>query len=59
MKIQIKLDTTNVNVNLNGTSFLSALKEDLRKELLTEVGEGIKGLKFDDSGNASMPQTVL
>ena len=58
-KINIKLDTTKVDVNLNGGSFLAGLKDELKKELMADVGEKIKELKFNDNGNAEFSPTVL
>ena len=37
MQFHVKLDTTNVNVNFNGTSFLRFMKDDIKSELLEEV----------------------
>jgi hypothetical protein len=34
-RFQIKLDTTTVNVNLNGGSFLNSMKEEVKSELLS------------------------
>jgi len=59
MKFQIKLDTTNVNVNLNGTSFLAQLKDGLKSELMDEIGERIKELKFNDAGEPKTNSSVL
>ena len=58
-KFQIKLDTTNVNVNLNGGGFLAGLKEELKGELMADVGEKIKTLRFDESGNASFSESLV
>jgi hypothetical protein len=58
-KFQIKLDTTNVNVNLNGGNFLSGLKKELKSELMADVGEKIKTLRFDDSGNATFSESSM
>lgn len=58
-KFQIKLDTTNVNVNLNGGNFLAGLKAELKNELMADVGEKIKTLRFDDSGNASFSESSM
>jgi len=52
MKFRVKLDTANVNVNLNGGGFLSELKDNIKNELMQEVGEKIKTLEFDQSGRA-------
>lgn len=46
----VKLDTTNINVNLNGGSFLSKLKEDLKNELLLEVGNQIRNASIGQDG---------
>jgi len=54
MQLKIKLDTTNVNVNLSGTGFLSQLRDGLKEELLQSVGDSIKDLKFLADGT---PQT--
>lgn len=59
MKFQIKLDTTNLNVNLNGTSFLAQLKDSLKQELLAEVGNRIKDLKFNNAGEPQTSSSVL
>jgi len=58
-KFKIQLDTTNVNVNLNGGNFLSTLKEEIKSELMADVGERIKDLKFNQSGGASLSSNVL
>ena len=49
-KFQIKLDTTNINVNLSGGTFLSSLAGQIKKEILTEVGEKIKNYKVVEGG---------
>jgi len=58
-KFKIQLETTNVNVNLNGGNFLSTLKEEIKSELMADVGEKIKDLKFTQSGGASLTPNVL
>ena len=58
-RFQIKLDTTNVNVNLNGGSFLNSMKEEVKTELLAEIGNQISSLKFNDSGEAKVNNSVL
>jgi hypothetical protein len=35
----IKLDTTNINVNLTGTSFLEQLEKDIRSKLINFIGQ--------------------
>jgi hypothetical protein len=58
-KFQIKLDTTSVNVNLNGGSFLNSLKDEVKSELLAEIGSQISSLKFTDSGDPKVNNSVL
>jgi hypothetical protein len=58
-KFQIKLDTTNVNVNLNGGSFLSSLKDEVKSELLAEIGSQISKTKFNDAGEPKVNNSVL
>ncbi len=50
MKFQIKLDTTNINVTLNGTSFLASLSGALKSELMAAIGEKIKNTGFNSDG---------
>ena len=59
LKFQIKLDTTNVNVNLNGTSFLAQLKDGLKEELLAEVSRNIKNMNFTMAGDPTENSSVL
>jgi hypothetical protein len=49
-KFQIALDTTNINVNLTGGSFLMSLKESLRQELLREIGADLENYEVTDGG---------
>ncbi len=58
-KFQIKLDTTNVNVDLRGGRFLANLKDEVKKELLAEVGEKIKQIRFTQGGDAQIREQVL
>ena len=58
-KFQVALDPTNVNVNFNGASFLETMKEDIKTELLNEVGEQIKKAKPNTSGDLKTGNTVL
>lgn len=46
----VKLDTTNINVNLTGTSFLSQLKEDIVKELYQKVAQEIGNYGVSEGG---------
>jgi hypothetical protein len=50
MKFQIKLDTTNINVTLNGTSFLASLSGALKSELMAAIGQKIKDTGFNSDG---------
>lgn len=58
-RFQIKLDTTNVVVTLNGGSFLNSMKEEVKSELLAEVGNQISNLKFNNAGEARVSNKVL
>ena len=58
-RIQIKLDTTNVVVTLNGGNFLNSMKEEVKSELLAEVGNQISSLKFNAAGEAKVNNSVL
>jgi hypothetical protein len=55
----IKLDTTNVNVNLTGGSFLSKMKDELREELMKEISNKIQNYKVGDGRNLKENKTVL
>jgi TP901 family phage tail tape measure protein len=46
----VKLDTTNINVNLTGTSFLSQLKEEIVKELYQKVAQEIGNYGVSEGG---------
>ena len=59
VKLNIKLDTTNVNVNLNGTSALQEMSEKIKSELFAEIGNQIGNISFNDSGEASVGDGVL
>jgi hypothetical protein len=59
VKLNIKLDTTNVNVNLNGTSALQEMSEKIKSELFAEIGNQIGNISFNDSGDASVGDGVL
>jgi hypothetical protein len=41
-KLQVKLDSVNVNVNLNGTSMLTQITEETRNSIVTQVCEKLK-----------------
>jgi TP901 family phage tail tape measure protein len=55
----IKLDTTNVNVNLTGSSFLSKMKDELRDELMREIGNKITNYKSGEGGSLRENRSVL
>jgi hypothetical protein len=59
MKLSVKLDTTNVNVNFNGASFLSNLSDQIRTEVLNEVARQIPNIKPNQSGGNALNQNVL
>jgi len=52
LKFQVKLDTTNVNINFNGASFLETLSSNIKSELLDHITKVvIPSLKHDGAGN--------
>ena len=55
----VKLDTTNVNVNFNGGSFLASMKDDIKRELLEEVKREIGNAKPDSDGKLVPRKVVL
>lgn len=58
-QFSVKLDTTNVNVNFNGASFLASMKEDIKRELLDEVAREISKAKPNSGGDMQLRNTVL
>lgn len=50
VKLHLVLDTTNINLNLNGGSFLGKLTEDLKKQLYTFIGEQFNLFGVSGSG---------
>ena len=50
MQLSVKLDTTNVNVNFNGTSFLANLSENIKTEVLNEVRRQIPNIQHSGTG---------
>lgn len=46
----IKLDASNINVNLTGTSFIGKLKEDLQADLFAEIGRRLGNYQVSDGG---------
>jgi hypothetical protein len=53
-KLNVKLDPTNVNVNLNGGTFLNQMKDSIKDELLAIVSERIRGASFDNTGDFNL-----
>ena len=53
-KLNVQLDPTNVNVNLNGGTFLNQMKDSIRDELLAIVSERIRGASFDNTGDFNL-----
>ena len=58
-KFLVKLDPTDININLNGGAFLSSLKEDIKNELLAEVGTSIGHWKPNESGDLQYRTQVV
>jgi hypothetical protein len=59
MQLSVKLDTTNVNVNFNGTSFLSTLTDNIRKEVLEEVKRQIPNIQHSGTGGHQLGGAVI
>ena len=57
--LNIKLDTTNVNVNLNGGTFLAKMKDDLKSELLLEIGGQISNASIGQDGKIRLKPGVV
>ena len=55
----VKLDATNINVNLNGGSFLSNLTDQLKQQLFAQVGTEIANYRVGDGGKLVKSGTVL
>jgi len=53
-KLNVQLDPTNVNVNLNGGTFLNQMKDSIKDELLAIVSERIRGASFDYTGDINL-----
>ena len=50
-QFQIKLDTTNINVNLTGTSFINNLTANLKNDIMQYVSEAISKYKVGNDGS--------
>jgi hypothetical protein len=60
LKFQVKLETTNVNINFNGTSFLQQLSASIKDELLREVSSQlIPALQHDGNGGHKLGTGTL
>ena len=53
-KLNVQLDPTNVNVNLNGGTFLNQMKNELKTELLEIVSDRIRNSNIDNTGDFNM-----
>ena len=58
-QFSLRLDTTNINVNLNGGSFLEKMKEDVKQDLLDHISREIKSYKLNTSGDLNKDNSVL
>lgn len=50
IKIHVQLDTTNINVNLTGTSALQSMSEQIKDDIMTFVGSEISNYKASEGG---------
>lgn len=58
-KFKITLDSTNININLTGTSFLAGLKESIQKDLFSQIGQEISNYKVGAGGKLTKSEGVL
>jgi TP901 family phage tail tape measure protein len=58
-KFQIKLDTTNINVNLNGGSFLENLASQIKQDLVQHIGKEISQYKVGSNGSLVKNSSTL
>jgi hypothetical protein len=58
-QLSVKLDATNINVNLTGGAFLDKLKKDTKDELLREIGGQFANLKVGNDGDVRSNSSVL
>lgn len=49
-KLNVQLDPTNININLNGGSFLNTLSKEIKNSVLDIVTQEIPKYKLDNSG---------
>jgi len=57
--ISIKLDSTNVNINLSGGAFLEKLTSDLKQQLLKDIGNKLANYRAGDGGKLTERSSVL
>ena len=50
IKIHVQLDTTNINVNLTGTSALAQMTDQIKEEVITYVGGQLQTYKASNGG---------
>lgn len=55
----VKLDASNININLTGTSFVGKLKEDLQQELFAEIGRRLGNTQISQDGTLKQGTSVL
>jgi TP901 family phage tail tape measure protein len=58
-KFQISLSPTNINVNLNGTSFLENLTSSIKQDLINFVGQEISNYSVGNDGKLKKSGKVL
>lgn len=58
-KFKITLDTPNINLNLNGGSFLSSMKEELKQQLMSEISKEIQNYGVGPGNKLVKNQSTL
>ena len=58
-KITLTLNATQVSVKLDGGNFLTSLKDEMKAELLAEIGDQMKNQSFNMAGEPSYDPSTL
>jgi len=58
-KLQIRLETANININFQGASFLAGLRDQVQRELMSQVASEITKYKVGPNGKLTKSESVL
>ena len=59
MKLDLKVDPTNVNVNFSGGSFLEMMRDDVINSIMAQVQGALGDVKFNEAGEAKQKKSGL